>query len=231
MLFMNYSLRTLNELAPYPGGIVQWQKYKMVNGNELYNLEMDEGEIQNLASESPALLRRLDSAYLAWWYRDVAIHKPRPPVSVGYAEEPQVILPPHIGRARGGLQYFGWRGMYREVRRHGRHPTGVDSDWVTNWKSGNDTLRWEIRVVAGREYDFSLTLGGSITQGAAFGLSCGDVTLSCLPDNSIQATDGWITKGCGTIVLGPGTYDVSLFPVSLSPADSIAVRNVLVLFQ
>jgi arylsulfatase A len=230
LLFLNYSLRTLYDPAPYPGGIVRWREFKMVNGDELYNLETDAGESRNLALESPWLLHRLDSAYLSWWFSNIAIHKPLAPISVGYSQESTVVLAPHIGRVRGGLQYFGWRGMYREVRRHGRHPTGVDSDWVTNWKSSGDTLKWKVQVVAGREYDFHVTLGGSISQRSTFGVSCGDKLLQFTVDKGIQATDDWMIRPVGKMVLGPGTYDVSMYPITISRGDSIAVRNLLIGF-
>jgi hypothetical protein len=120
--------------------------------------------------------------------------------------------------------------MYREVRRHGRHPTGVDSDWVTNWKSSGDTLKWKVQVVAGREYDFHVTLGGSISQRSTFGVSCGDKLLQFTVDKGIQATDDWMIRPVGKMVLGPGTYDVSMYPITISRGDSIAVRNLLIGF-
>jgi arylsulfatase A-like enzyme len=42
-LFMNYSLQTLEKPAPYPGGFARTERYKMVNGTELYDLTSDPG--------------------------------------------------------------------------------------------------------------------------------------------------------------------------------------------
>lgn len=44
IIFLKYSWKTLEEPAPYPGGIARNQRYKMVDGKELYDLENDPGE-------------------------------------------------------------------------------------------------------------------------------------------------------------------------------------------
>ena len=51
MFFQKYSLETLVDPAPYPGGMVRKGDWKMVNGEELYNLSNDPGEEVNLADK------------------------------------------------------------------------------------------------------------------------------------------------------------------------------------
>ncbi|NJN26320.1 MAG: arylsulfatase [Cyclobacteriaceae bacterium] len=51
--FENFHLSTLRDLAPYPGGAAIRQRWKMVNGDELYHLASDPGEKHNLAEEFP----------------------------------------------------------------------------------------------------------------------------------------------------------------------------------
>ena len=53
LFFQKYALETLAEPSPFPGGIARQGQWKMVNGNELYNLKEDPGESRNLAAQRP----------------------------------------------------------------------------------------------------------------------------------------------------------------------------------
>ncbi|NJO01243.1 MAG: hypothetical protein HC880_05670 [Bacteroidia bacterium] len=105
-LYQKYSLTTLrsNKPDPFPGAVMRNQRYKMVNGNELYDLQNDPGETTNLADQQPSLLQKMNASFLNWWQ---GVMPPEGfslmPIAVGYPEAPLVKLIPHLGRASANL--------------------------------------------------------------------------------------------------------------------------------
>ncbi len=164
MFFQKYSLETLRNPAPFPGGIARRGPWKMVNGNELYNLDQDVGETNNLAGQHPEVLKALKSAYLEW-YQDIADdHGLRPTtLTIGHKQENPVHLQPHHAEASGAVEFWGNRGLTGE--RRGTHPRGVDSDWSGNWKSPEDQLTWKVSFVNPGEYQFSVVARDSAARG------------------------------------------------------------------
>jgi len=154
-LFQKYSLETLQEPAPFPGGIARKGDWKLVNGNELYNLRQDIGEQTNLADQHPDILAELDDEYQAW-YRDISDdhNLQQIPITVGHEQENPVYLQPHHGKASGNVRFWGNRGLTGE--RRGTHPVGVDSDWTGEWQAKGDALEWQVSFVESGEYTFKI---------------------------------------------------------------------------
>jgi arylsulfatase A-like enzyme len=46
---------------------VMWNRWRLVNGVELYNLESDPGQRENLATENPDIVEKLRNHYEKWW--------------------------------------------------------------------------------------------------------------------------------------------------------------------
>jgi arylsulfatase A-like enzyme len=55
-----------NTPEPYRNAAVRTQQYKLVNGEELYDLERDPREQQDIADEKPAIVEKLRKQYDAW---------------------------------------------------------------------------------------------------------------------------------------------------------------------
>ncbi len=163
IFFQKYSLETLHDPAPFPGGFARKGPWKMVNGTALYKLQDDVGEQINLADQQPGVFQELKEAYLTW-YQDIADdHDLQPiPISIGHPEENPVYLQPHHATASGKVKFWGQRGLIGE--RFGTHPRGVDSDWTGEWQAKGDALEWQISLVSEGEYSFSVIARDTTNQ-------------------------------------------------------------------
>jgi hypothetical protein len=118
----------------------------MVNGNELYDLSDDPAEQENRVADQPEIFEELKTAYESWWKQIISqSYLKLKPVVVGHAESPLTYLQPHHGQVKGDLKFEGKRGLIGENL--GFHPSGVDGDWVVNWKEEGDQIIWDIYVV------------------------------------------------------------------------------------
>jgi len=186
-LFIDFSLETLREPAPYPGGALRTTEYKMINGTELYHLPSDPGEEQNLAEQKPELLSELDSTYRAWW-QDVQAERgfELAPIPVGYAAENPVRIMPHSGRATENLVFEGQKGLLGN--RIGTHPSGVDGDWITNWQEAGENISWTIDVQQAGTYEVILHARGTI-ENAEMEVEVGNQKQAF--DWSTASTENW----------------------------------------
>jgi len=131
-----------NPSAMYPGAI-RSQRYNLVNGTELYDLQADPGEQKNVALEHPELTARLRAEYERW-YRDVTKEKAflKRPIPVGYAEENPVLLPATQSRFTRPLRFRGKNGFAH--------------DWLVNWTSAEGRVSWDLNVVQPGDYEVTL---------------------------------------------------------------------------
>jgi len=53
--------------AKYTGFAVRSEKWRLVGKNELYDIDADPGEQNNVASENPEIVQKMLKAYDAWW--------------------------------------------------------------------------------------------------------------------------------------------------------------------
>ncbi|MEQ9440846.1 MAG: sulfatase-like hydrolase/transferase [Cyclobacteriaceae bacterium] len=209
-LFMHYSLKTLESQELYPGGIARTQRYKMVDGRELYDLQNDPGERENIAQQHADILAELDQAYRQWWQGIL----PQQgfnilPVPVGYLQEPLVRIAPHLGSVKGGLKYYGFRGLQGETI--GEHPRGVDGDWITNWRSVDDQIRWEVEVVEPGNYDVALQFRvKEADAGAVVRVNIGSKQLDMKVPVADLEVAHWKNTRWGTVYLEAGNYSLSV---------------------
>ncbi len=153
--FENYSLETLRNPAPFPGGIARQGKWKMVNGTELYNLEADPSEQHNLAEKHPDTFKKLKDAYLDYYHDTYKEGKFQPlAIKMGYPQENTVHIQPHHGLAFGNVQFLnpdGWP-----------HPMGVDGNHLGNWKDKGDKVTWKLQSIVTADYQVGLKLRGKL---------------------------------------------------------------------
>lgn len=123
-------------------GAVRTQRYNLVNGTELYDVLEDPGEKNNIAAGQPEVAAKLRAAYERWF--KVAAGQcgfSRPVVPVGYAEENPARLTAAQSYLTGGVTYSRGNGFAHE--------------WVSNWKSPDDAIHWEVDIVRPGRYEIS----------------------------------------------------------------------------
>jgi len=224
-LFVNYSLATLGTPAPYPGGVARTEQYKMVNGAELYDLANDPGEQRNIAAEKPHLLAELDRAYRQWWgevtsQRGFALA----PIQVGHARENPVAIAMHHARARGGLEFEG----VRDFGRRGFHPVGVDGDWITNWESVDDMLRWELQVARAGKYEVAVRMRCPRAEaGSKVRFDFGGQALDAVAPAAEPREGEWLTRRIGVVQLKAGRTTLTVRAMSVRRQSVMELNKLL----
>lgn len=119
---------------PYVNCAVRTQRFKLVNGLELYDLEADPAEEHDIAAQYPAVTARLRDEYEAW-LRDVSSTR-------GYAPPPIVIGDPRVNPVFLTLQ----------DQRTGEAPAGPNGGF------------WSLKVTQAGTYQATLRFAGEDIQ-------------------------------------------------------------------
>jgi arylsulfatase A len=210
--------------AMYPGA-VRTKRFNLINGAELYDMEADPGEKNNIAGRHPEVASRLRSAYEAWFRKaaDECGFR-RPVIPVGYAEENPVRLPAPQAYLSGELRYA--KG------------TGFAHEWITNWKRAEDSVHWEVDVVRPGRYEITLRYlcpagsEGSTLRLAAAGKQLEARIQKATPMEPFLHRDliprpevpqmSWETLGFGTLDLPAGRMQIR---IEASPKAGSAVMD------
>ncbi|HUG92379.1 MAG TPA: sulfatase-like hydrolase/transferase, partial [Planctomycetaceae bacterium] len=93
MLVVQFS--RMNAPQPKKGdAAVLWQKWRLVKGEELYDLRSDPAQQRNIAAEHPEIVQRMREHYAAWWSRVEPTLNDFSPIHVGSdAENPTLLSP------------------------------------------------------------------------------------------------------------------------------------------
>ncbi len=127
-------------------GSVRNQKYRLATENgtewELFDMENDPSQQYNIANDRPETATKLQQAYEEW-FAEVTKDGFGPfPIQIGNpAENPVELLAPEA-KLHGNLKFNG--GM------------GWANDRITNWKSIEDAVSWDIDVIQPGEYEVTL---------------------------------------------------------------------------
>lgn len=223
-LFLNYSLKTLHQPAPYPGGVARTARFKLVDGTDLYDLQTDPGETTNVATQHPDLVRDLDAAYRAWWQETHARRGFAPlPVPVGHAGANPVMMTPHLGRARGGVKFFGKRGTVNGKPIVGQHPEGVDGDWASAWKTPEDQVSWNLDVVRAGTYEIALTLRGKAAS--RWRVTVGEATAEASAVG--LQPERWTAVSVGRLRLPAGPQTLTVRAPGADGSGGLELKNVV----
>ncbi|MFP4056042.1 MAG: arylsulfatase [Candidatus Brocadiia bacterium] len=102
-----------DEPQPFRKAAARGPRYKLVHGNELYDLKADPGEKHNIAADHPDLVERMRAGYQAWFQDVSATRGYAPPrIHLGTPHENPTILTrqdwrgPRAGWGRGSLGYW-----------------------------------------------------------------------------------------------------------------------------
>jgi len=142
MIFTHQSRRGKAELAP---GAVRTQRYRLVTYGkryELYDMIADPGQTKDIAGQRPLVAKKLRTAYEAWFKDVTKSGIERLPIPLGYAQGNPVELPAPECYFQGNIAFKGRAGWA--------------NDWITNWRSTDDYVWWEIDVVRPGRYEVTL---------------------------------------------------------------------------
>jgi arylsulfatase len=125
---------------------VIWGKWRLVKGEELYDVDVDRGQITNLADKQPAVVKSMRDYYERWWAGLEPILNDFVPISIGASQQPAV-----------ELTSGDWEGIYADNSGHVRSAVG-----------GPTGGHWHILVEKPGDYEFTLRRWPQQT-GAALG--------------------------------------------------------------
>lgn len=142
------SQRVLNPIK-WKTSSVMTQRWRLIDGKELYDMDSDPGQTTDVATNFPAVKEQLRSEYDAWWESLQPAFKKFTTITLGHpADNPaqltahdwltQESVPWHQSSIRGGKMGYGvagkWAvkfheaGAYKLTLRRWPRETGVDSD-------------------------------------------------------------------------------------------------------
>ena len=112
-------------------GVVLWKKWRLVHGNELYNLADDPGQKKNVINEHPEVAKALKEHYARWREEMTPLQKQVNFVSIGVDAEPVTFL-----------CSANWIGSY--------------ADSWHNLLHGTKNGYWDIQVEKSGKYEIAL---------------------------------------------------------------------------
>jgi arylsulfatase len=125
---------------------IVWGKWRLVHGEELYDVAADRAEKVNLAAKQPEVVKAMREYYEGWWKGLEPILHDFVPISIGARQQPVV-----------ELTSGDWEGIYAD-----------NSGYVRDAVGGPTGGRWHILVEEAGEYEFTLRRWPEQT-GAALG--------------------------------------------------------------
>jgi len=109
-------------------------KWRLVNGEELYDIVADRAQKQNLAAEQPAVVKELRDYYETWWAGVEPLVHDFVPQSLGAKEQPIV-----------ELTSGDWEGIYAD-----------NSGYVREAVGGPTGGHWHVKIEQAGDYEFTL---------------------------------------------------------------------------
>jgi arylsulfatase len=111
-----------------------WGKWRLVQGSELYDVEADRAQANNVADRHPAVVKAMRGHYEAWWKAIKPMLSDFVPISIGAKQQPVVVL-----------TSGDWEGIYADNTGHVREAVG-----------GPTGGHWHLRVEQAGTYEFTL---------------------------------------------------------------------------
>ncbi len=113
---------------------VIWGKWRLVKGEELYDVEADRGQKTNVADNQPGVVKEMRDHYEAWWKGLEPTLSDFVPISIGAKQQPVV-----------ELTSGDWEGIYAD-----------NSGFVREAVGGPTGGHWHILVEEAGVYEFTL---------------------------------------------------------------------------
>ena len=196
-------------------GAIRTNQYRLVVGKNnqlsLYDMLADPTQLNDIAKRQPDKRDELYRLYQNW-LEEVKPNGQNPAVEVGHSQQTTVELPTTGGQLHGNLAY--------------KNKNGWSYDWMINWKSMQDSVSWDIKVVETGTYEVFLQyLVPSDSKGATVMVKIGDQQLIKKinkpfvpqaypsPDNVDRGRAPemvWQDFSWGALKLSPGNYKLAV---------------------
>ncbi len=185
---------------------------KLMSTGELFDLEADPGESQNLADREPGTVRALRSK-MEDWFADVTKGQryARVPIEVGRADENPVEIDLTWGEPAGKRV----RPLYRSY----------NLDIVDQWDTPGDSVSWNLEVVERGIYEVTLNYGCRPEDGGRLKIEAGGSTLV----HEAQPTSGrevFRPLRCGTMQLPGGPVKLTLTAETVRGQEIMALHKI-----
>jgi arylsulfatase A-like enzyme len=123
---------------------VIWNQWRLVHGNELYDVQADRAQQTNVAEQRPQIVHAMREYYEQWWAGLEPTLNEFVPQSIGAKQQPVV-----------ELTSGDWEGIYAD-----------NSGYVREAVGGPRGGRWHLKVEEAGEYEFVLRRWPEQTQAA-----------------------------------------------------------------
>jgi len=123
---------------------VIWNKWRLVKGEELYDIDADRAQAKDVAAANPDIVKAMRQHYEQWWIGLVPMLNDFVPQSIGAKEQPVV-----------ELTSGDWEGIYAD-----------NTGFVREAVGGPTGGHWHLKVETPGEYEFVLRRWPEQTQAA-----------------------------------------------------------------
>lgn len=113
---------------------VVWNRWRLVHGTELYDVQADRAQQRDLAAEQPEVLGKMRDFYEKWWAGIEPLLSDYVPLSVGAEAENPVLL-----------TSADWQGIYADNKNH-----------ILTAVGGARGAPWNVQVERAGEYEITL---------------------------------------------------------------------------
>ena len=118
---------------------VRTQRYRLDDDSQLFDMEADPGQDNNVAARETEVSTRLSEARAKWKAELLpGLKDDKRPFTVGYPQFPITQLPARDGVPHGNVQ---------------RSANAPNCSYFKNWVSTNDSITWNVEVATGGKYE------------------------------------------------------------------------------
>lgn len=196
---------------------------------ELYDMQADPSQRENIADENPELVEEMSTAYETWFAEVTENLERKRLIPVGFAANPVVQLPVTESHFDGNIAFFG--------------KSGWSNDWLTNWTSTSDRVWWALDVQNAGSYEVILkyTLEDG-NEGVKLDIETdSDTVTSTISEvhdpKIVESPDrvergevyekNWAEHSAGIIELEKGIQNISIKAVDIPGEKSIDLKTVI----
>lgn len=182
---------------------------------QLFDLQEDPGERQNIAGKNPERVQQLRAEFLRWFHDVTRGQKYKPiPIPVGHANENPVEVEPSWAALHGENIHYTFEGY--------------DWDTIDAWREPGERADWNLQVLNAGRYELVITYGSAGSDaGGMVKFAVGDSSVDYEPE-STPTSNVFITRRVGTLDLTQGAATLSATVVR-SPGQQLMSLNAITL--